>query len=348
MVVGAGGLSYRAYDQGVFEAGEGGAYAAWESWESGRGPLALVSAAVLAANPHDTQAWVFRTTTTSVDVFADRARSLGSIDLYDRELHTGLGCALENLLQAAPTGPARRASGRPTAISPALSLNGRVAGARRHDRLAGRLALAGASLGVLVGILELAIGPSIREWVGDKQDTTRLGLTTIALSTVALVAAAALRQRRGIDGRRVVVALALLLPALICFTTVGRFWYPPGALLLGAGGLVLSGTRPRESAAALDERHLRIGLLAVCGAYHVFLGATALGIAGALGVVGGVLIWAAARTARQSPRTAYTLLLGGALPFAAATWWSVVTPILAVVTVVVGRGVIRRGDGASS
>lgn len=102
LVVSAGGLSYRAYDRGVFEAGEGGAYDAWGDWEKGRGSLALVSAAVLAANPHDYQAWVFRTTPSRVDVFADRKRALGSIDPLDREMYVGLGCALENLLQAAP------------------------------------------------------------------------------------------------------------------------------------------------------------------------------------------------------------------------------------------------------
>ena len=42
---------------------EGDAYAPWGLWNdpSFRGaPLALVAAAVLAANPHDTQPWLFR------------------------------------------------------------------------------------------------------------------------------------------------------------------------------------------------------------------------------------------------------------------------------------------------
>lgn len=83
------------------------------------------------------------------------------------------------------------------------------------DRLAARLALAGASLGVMAGLVELTIGPSIRDWVGDKQDTTRLGLTTIVLSAVALAAAGAVwRAHDGLVRRRVAVALALLLPAV--------------------------------------------------------------------------------------------------------------------------------------
>jgi hypothetical protein len=218
------------------------------------------------------------------------------------------------------------------------------------DRLAGGLALAGASLGMLAALLELTIGPSMRDWVGNKQDTTRLGLTTAVLSGVALLGAAALRRSRGgVARRRVAIALAPLLRALVCFTTVGRLWYVPGALLLAAGTLVLVRTRRQAFAAALDERHWRVGLLVVCGAYYVFLGATALGVTGFLGIVGGALIWAAARFAPRSPRVAYLLLLAGALPFAAATWWSVVTPIVAVLAVVVGLGVIRdRGAPRTS
>lgn len=102
LVVGAGGLGYRAYDQGVLEAGEGGAYDAWRDWERGAGPLALVSAAILAANPHNTQAWVFRAAPARLDLFADRARSTGTLDPFDREMHVGLGAALENVMQAAP------------------------------------------------------------------------------------------------------------------------------------------------------------------------------------------------------------------------------------------------------
>jgi hypothetical protein len=102
LVVSAGGLTYRAYNEGVFEAGDGGAYDAWRDWQKGRGPLALVSAAILAANPHNSQAWVFRSTPSRIDVFADRRRSTGTLDPFDREMYVGLGCALENLLQAAP------------------------------------------------------------------------------------------------------------------------------------------------------------------------------------------------------------------------------------------------------
>ena len=221
-------------------------------------------------------------------------------------------------------------------IRPAVASEGR----QQRDHLASRLALAGAVLGMLAGLLELTVGASVRDWVGDKQDTTRLGLTTIALSAVALTAAIALRRPR--DGGRVAIALALILPGIICFTTVGRLWYLPGALLLAAGALVLTGTRQPEFAATLDERRWLAGLLVACGGYYVFLGATALGFAGGLGILGGVLIWAAARIAARRSRIAAALLLAGALPFAAATWWSGITPLIAVLAIVIGFGVIRR------
>ncbi len=194
-----------------------------------------------------------------------------------------------------------------TAVSSAaMPHDGRLRTGRRSDRLAGHLALAGASLGVVAGLLELAIGPSVRDWVGNKQDTTRLGLTTLVLSAVAALAAATLRRPRSdAGGRRVAIALALVIPALVCFTTVGRLWYLPGALLLGGGALVL---------------------------------------AGVLGLLGGVSIWTAARSAPHSPRAAYAFLVSGALPFAAATWWSVITPVLAVLAVVIGVGVIHHAD----
>ena len=213
---------------------------------------------------------------------------------------------------------------------------------RRADRVAGWLALIGSGLGVLAGLIELTIGPDIRDWVGDKQDTTRLGLTTIALSLVALGAALALRRPRGRTGAgRVAVSLGLLVPGLVCFSTVGRLWYLPGALLVVAGALILTGTRRGELAAAISERRWRVGLLAGLGACYVFLGATALGAAGALGIAGGLLLWCVAAIAARSRRAAYAVLLAGAVPFAVATWWSVVTPVVAILAIAIGIAVIR-------
>jgi hypothetical protein len=99
----AGGLVWRAADQGVFSAGEGPAYEAWETWHTdmSEGPLALVRAGILAANPHNTQPWLFRVTPEAIELYADTQRHLGSMDPFLREMHLGLGCALENMLLTA-------------------------------------------------------------------------------------------------------------------------------------------------------------------------------------------------------------------------------------------------------
>ena len=99
----AGGLVWRAYDQGVFSAGAGAAYEPWTSWRSDAapGPLGLVRAGILAANPHNTQPWLFQVGAARIELFADtRATSAPSIP-YLREMHIGLGCALENMTRTA-------------------------------------------------------------------------------------------------------------------------------------------------------------------------------------------------------------------------------------------------------
>lgn len=220
---------------------------------------------------------------------------------------------------------------------------GRKSRHTRRDHVAARIALIGAVLGILAGVAELTIGPSIREWVGDKQDTTRLGLATIVLSLVALGCATVLyRDVVRPDGRRLTIALGLLIPALICFSTVGRLWLVPGPLLIGASGLLLSAGDRAELSRAVDRRRWRNVLVALCGAYYIFLGATALGGAGLLGIVGGLVIWVSVAAAPGSRRVGATLLVIGVLPFAMATWWSAVTPLIAVVVLVIGRPVRRR------
>lgn len=100
-VAGLGGLSWRASSQGVFEAGHGPAYVAWDQWDQGSGPLQLVRSAILAASPHNTQPWRFRTLASAIELYMDPDRNTGAMDPYLREQHIGLGCALENLIVAA-------------------------------------------------------------------------------------------------------------------------------------------------------------------------------------------------------------------------------------------------------
>src|ERR1700682_685339 len=102
-VVMVGGTLYRAYDQGVFNTGQGPAYNAWRVWdaEAGGVPLALVRAAVLATNAHNTQPWLFHVSSDRIDLYAALDRNIGTIDSLRREMYISLGCALENLTLAA-------------------------------------------------------------------------------------------------------------------------------------------------------------------------------------------------------------------------------------------------------
>jgi nitroreductase len=102
-VVAVGGGLWRAYDQGVCSVGEGPAYEPWKNWrDTNDGPLTLVRAAILAASPHNTQPWLFKVTHNSIELHIDTQRNVGALDPYLREEHIGIGCALENLMLAAP------------------------------------------------------------------------------------------------------------------------------------------------------------------------------------------------------------------------------------------------------
>jgi hypothetical protein len=61
----------------------------------------LVAAAILAPSPHNAQPWLFGVGPGRVDLYADPSRSTGAVDPFGRELHVGLGAALENLVLAA-------------------------------------------------------------------------------------------------------------------------------------------------------------------------------------------------------------------------------------------------------
>ncbi len=102
-VVVVGGGVWRACDQGVFSSGQGPAYEPWKDWRNNSqgGALALVRAAILAASPHNTQPWLFKVSSSSIELYIDTKRNVGALDPYLREEHIGMGCALENLMLAA-------------------------------------------------------------------------------------------------------------------------------------------------------------------------------------------------------------------------------------------------------
>jgi hypothetical protein len=104
-IVVVGGTVWRAFSNGVFSSGQGPAYEPLKDWKTesqqAAGPLSLVASAILAANAHNTQPWLFVVNPNRIDLFADTKRNIGTIDPYLREMYEGLGCALENLVLAA-------------------------------------------------------------------------------------------------------------------------------------------------------------------------------------------------------------------------------------------------------
>ncbi len=102
VLTGAGGV-WRAYDTGVFSGRTGPAYAPWDNWRTERlsGSMALVQAGILAASAHNTQPWRFHVDEQRIELFADPDRHLGAFDPFRREMMLSLGCALENMVQAA-------------------------------------------------------------------------------------------------------------------------------------------------------------------------------------------------------------------------------------------------------
>ncbi len=100
VTIGAGAI--RAADQGlIFDFDRPGLHA-WNDWNLGRyaGQLALVSAGVLAASPHNTQPWHFAVSRYGVDIFEVASRSLGAMDPFGRERLLGLGAAIHNMALA--------------------------------------------------------------------------------------------------------------------------------------------------------------------------------------------------------------------------------------------------------
>jgi nitroreductase len=115
------GGALRAFDAAGRPPPADDAYAPWRLWNDpaiAGTPLALVAAGVLAANPHESQPWRFGVSENAIEIFADLSRNLGAMDAYVREMHLGLGCAIENMaLAAGPNGYAAELAATPGSLS---------------------------------------------------------------------------------------------------------------------------------------------------------------------------------------------------------------------------------------
>ncbi|MFG2029371.1 hypothetical protein [Streptomyces sp. NPDC048825] len=213
----------------------------------------------------------------------------------------------------------------------------------RSERYAAWSGLLGGALGAVAGIVQAAVGTQLGAWAGSKADPVPLGLLTIGLSGLALTAALirlrAVRSPGG--GVRAAVAGAELVAGLVGFSTVGRLWWLPGALLLAAAASEISAS-PVGVARAVRRAWPAV-LTGILGVGLMLVAATAdrpllLG----MGIFGGLAVATAPWIAVRSVPFAATALLLGALPFAALTWWTVITPLTAALALAAGTAAIRR------
>ncbi len=101
------------------------------------------------------------------------------------------------------------------------------------EKLAIKPGILGGGLGILAGLIEMSIGAQILPWIGNKESPVVLGLITFFLSSIALLSVLSARNHVKLtNDRKLAIFFGVLLPAVICFTTVGRLWYLPGSLLI--------------------------------------------------------------------------------------------------------------------
>ena len=140
--------------------------------------------------------------------------------------------------------------------------------------------------------------------------------------------------------------MKLTLVALVCSTTVGRLWTIPGALVLVAAGVTVTACGWQRFRSVVAARWLR-GLLGVLGGFELLMAVSAEpAVITATGLVAGGALIAAAIVARPGRKTMIVVLVAATVPFAALTWWTVVTPLLTVVALAIGlatsTGNVRR------
>ncbi|WP_328325728.1 hypothetical protein OHA70_36275 [Kribbella sp. NBC_00382] len=83
-------------------------------------------------------------------------------------------------------------------------------------------------------------------------------------------------------------------------------------------------------------------LTAIVAILYAWIGLAAHGWDRILGLAGALFVLAALVVAQRSIAVALVLLVAGALPLAIGTWWSIVTPLLAILALLLGQLAIRN------
>ncbi len=104
IVAGMAGSGWRAHQAGLI-APDDSPFRPWKALKTAKmyDPTTLAAAAILAANPHNTQPWQITFDDQNFALHADTKRHLGSFDPFRREMWIGIGCALANAEVVAPS-----------------------------------------------------------------------------------------------------------------------------------------------------------------------------------------------------------------------------------------------------
>jgi len=88
-------------------------------------------------------------------------------------------------------------------------------------------------------------------------------------------------------------------------------------------------------------------LVTIVALLYLWVAVAAHGWDRVLGLAGGLAILAAVALGRRYFAAAVAVLVLGALPLAVITWWSIATPVLAILALVLGAMAIRNVNHTS-